>query len=44
LRGGLLEVENRVLMGIFCPKWDEETGMWMKLHNEELHNLYSLTN
>jgi hypothetical protein len=23
------------------PKRDEETGGWRKLHNEELHNLYS---
>jgi hypothetical protein len=33
--------ENRVLMIIFGPKKDEETGGWRKLHNEELHNLYS---
>ncbi|PNF38568.1 hypothetical protein B7P43_G04044, partial [Cryptotermes secundus] len=26
---------------IFGPKWDEVTGGWRKLHNEELHNLYS---
>jgi hypothetical protein len=32
--------ENRVLR-IFRPKRDEETGGWRKLHNEELHNLYS---
>jgi hypothetical protein len=32
--------ENRVLRRIFGPKWDEETGGWRKLHNEELHNLY----
>jgi hypothetical protein len=32
--------ENRVLRKIFGPKRDEETG-WRKLHNEELHNLYS---
>jgi hypothetical protein len=24
------------------PKWDGVTGGWRKLHNEELHNLYSL--
>jgi hypothetical protein len=23
------------------PKKDEVTGEWRKLHNEELHNLYS---
>jgi hypothetical protein len=32
--------ENRVLRRIFGPKRDE-TGEWRKLHNEELHNLYS---
>jgi hypothetical protein len=33
--------ENRVLGTIFGQKRDEVTGEWMKLHNEELHNLYS---
>jgi hypothetical protein len=33
--------ENRILRRIFGPKRDEETGEWRKLHNEELHNLYS---
>jgi hypothetical protein len=33
--------ENRVLRGIFGPKGDEGTGEWRKLHNGELHNLYS---
>jgi hypothetical protein len=32
--------ENRVLRRIFGLKRDEVTG-WRKLHNEELHNLYS---
>jgi hypothetical protein len=32
--------ENRVLR-IFGPKRDEMTGSWRKLHNEELHDLYS---
>jgi hypothetical protein len=27
---------------IFGPKRDEVTGDWRKLHNEELHSLYSL--
>jgi hypothetical protein len=31
----------RVLRRIFGPKRDERTGDWRKLHNEELHNLYS---
>jgi hypothetical protein len=33
--------ENRVLRRIFGPKRDEVTGECTKLHNEELHNLYS---
>jgi hypothetical protein len=33
--------ENRALRRIFGPKRDEVTGGCRKLHNEELHNLYS---
>jgi hypothetical protein len=33
--------ENRVLRRIFGPKRDEVTGDRRKLHNEELHSLYS---
>jgi hypothetical protein len=33
--------ENKVLSRIFGPKTDEVTGGWRKLHNEELHDLYS---
>jgi hypothetical protein len=33
--------ENRVLSRIFGRKRDEVTGGWRKLHNEELHSLYS---
>jgi hypothetical protein len=33
--------ENRVLRRIFGPMTDEVTGEWRKLHNGELHNLYS---
>jgi hypothetical protein len=36
--------ENRVLRKIFGLKRDEVTGEWRKLHNEELHNLYSSPN
>jgi hypothetical protein len=32
---------NRVLRILFGPKRDEETRGWRKLHNEELHDLYS---
>jgi hypothetical protein len=33
--------ENRVLRRIYGPKRDKVTGDWRKLHNEELHGLYS---
>jgi hypothetical protein len=36
--------ENRVLRRIFGPKRDDVMGNWRKLHNEELHNLYSSPN
>jgi hypothetical protein len=36
--------ENRVLRRIFGPKRDGLTGRWRKMHNEELHNLYSSQN
>jgi hypothetical protein len=35
--------ENRVLTKIFGPK-REEDGLWRKLHNDELHSLYSSLN
>jgi hypothetical protein len=35
--------DNTVLRRILGPKRDEVTGRWRKLHNEELHNLYSST-
>jgi hypothetical protein len=34
----------RVLRRIFGPKRDEVTGEWRKLHNEDLHDLYSSPN
>jgi hypothetical protein len=37
---GLRVFENRVLRRIFGPK-REEDGSWRKLHNDELHSLYS---
>jgi hypothetical protein len=36
--------ENWVLRRIFGLKRDEVTGGWRKLHNEELHGLYSSSN
>jgi hypothetical protein len=38
-----LKCENRVLRKIFGPK-REEDGSWRKLHNYELHSLYSSPN
>jgi hypothetical protein len=35
--------ENRVLRKIFGPK-REEDGLWRKLHNDEIHSLYSSPN
>jgi hypothetical protein len=34
--------QNRVLRRIFGLKRAEIIGGWRRLHNEELHNLYSL--
>jgi hypothetical protein len=36
--------ENRVLRRIFGPKRDEAIGVWRRLHNEELNDLYSPPN
>jgi len=36
--------ENGVLREIFGPKRDEVTQKWRKLHNEELSDLYCLSN
>jgi hypothetical protein len=36
--------ENRVLRRMFGQKRDRVTGGWRKLHNQELHNLYSSAN
>jgi hypothetical protein len=36
--------ENRVIRRVFGPKSDEVTGEWGKLHNEELHIMYSSPN
>jgi hypothetical protein len=35
--------ENRMMRRIFGPK-REEDGSWRKLHNDELHSLYSSAN
>jgi hypothetical protein len=39
----LRDSANRVLRKIFGPK-REEDGSWRKLHNDELHSLYSSPN
>jgi hypothetical protein len=36
--------ENRMLKGIFWSKRDKITEEWRRLHNEELHDLYSSPN
>jgi hypothetical protein len=42
---GLLRVfDNKVLRRIFEPKCEEVLGGWTRLHNEELHNLYTSPN
>jgi hypothetical protein len=37
-------IPNKVLRRIFGLNGDDIIGGWRKLHNEELHNLYSLSN
>jgi hypothetical protein len=36
--------QNRVLSRVFGPKREEGVGNWRRLHNEELHNLYTSPN
>jgi len=36
--------ENMVLRRIFGPRRDEVTGVWRRLHNKELNDLYSSPN
>ena len=36
--------ENRLLGKMFGPKRDEVTGEWIKVHNEELNDLYCSPN
>jgi hypothetical protein len=41
---GLKVFEKRMLRKIFGPKKEEFMEEWRKLHNEELHGLYSSPN
>jgi hypothetical protein len=41
---GVRVFENRVLRRISGSKGDEVTGEWRKLHNGELHKVFSSTN
>jgi hypothetical protein len=41
---GLSVFENNVLSRMFGPKKEEVAGSWMKLCNEDPHNLYSSSN
>jgi hypothetical protein len=34
-------LKNMVLREIFCPNRDEAGREWRRLHNEELHHVYS---
>ena len=42
--GRLRVFENRLLASIFGPERDKVTVEWRRLHNEELHALYSSLN
>jgi hypothetical protein len=33
--------ENRMVRRTFVAKREEAVGRWRKLHNEEIHNMYS---
>jgi hypothetical protein len=37
-------INNSLLKKIFGPKCEEVIGDWRKLHDEEPHDLYSLSN
>jgi hypothetical protein len=35
--------DKRALRGVFGPNREELAGDWRRLNNEELHNLYALS-
>jgi len=37
----LAAFEKRIFRRVFGPKREEVVGYWRRLHNEELHNLYT---
>ena len=39
-----LTVFENMVLRIFGPRRDEVTGEWWRLHNEEINDLYSLSN
>ena len=41
---GLKMFLNMIMRKVFGPKRDDITREWRRLHNEELHDLYSSTN
>jgi hypothetical protein len=37
-------IENRMIKRLFGTKMEEVTGIWRKLHNDELHDVYCSSN
>lgn len=40
----MVSVQYRVLRNVFGPKWEEVIGEWKNMYNEEIHDLYCLSN
>jgi len=41
---GLRVFENRLVRRVFGPMWEKVAGIWRRLHNDELHNLFATLN